>query len=157
MAATIDYYGELFNGKVDQKVRFALETARVYGLALVAARTPVDTGLLKSKWQAQLEAQGIRWLNDAPYAGFVELGTRKMAPRHMLTNSLPDIERVFEDTLMRTLGAEAARKAISPAQYPTYQNQGTPRQQVFKGFSPRAILNERQVKDIISARPQRLR
>lgn len=126
MGVTIDYYGKLFaeNVEITPAVARAANIAKTYGLAVVRARTPVDTGELKGSWTARLEGNGIRWSNSAPYAGFVEFGTRKMEPRAMLTNSLPDIEAVFAEALVEEVGVYLAGDFVAPGDTPGYGNAG---------------------------------
>jgi hypothetical protein len=121
----IDYYGKLFSSPdITPGIARAANIAKTYGLALVKARTPVDSGDLKGGWQARLEGNGIRWSNAAPYAGFVEFGTRKMAPRAMLTNSLPDIAEVFTEELYKEVGKELGASTVSDYKTPSYSNAG---------------------------------
>ncbi len=164
----IEYYGQLFNGdKVTPAIAAAANVARSYGLALLAARTPVDTGLLKSNWKAKLEGQGIRWFNGTDYASFVEYGTRRMKPRHMLTNSIPDISEVFEAELAKNIGkaigAQIVSEMVATPDQPSWKNPQTPKQS--GGFSkrtfsksylfsnPRDILSGKQKEQIAAAKP----
>ncbi|MBW4558426.1 MAG: HK97 gp10 family phage protein [Trichormus sp. ATA11-4-KO1] len=165
MSAEISYFGELFTGnKVTPAITKAANVAKTFGLALVSARTPVDTGELKSNWKAKLEGNGIRWLNDTPYAGFVELGTRKMAPRQMLTSSLIDISLVFEQELAkelgRTLGASVIAEMVGTPDQPTYGNRVSDNVpggfSNRRGFDPKTKLTRKQ-KDIIGAAKPLLR
>ena len=54
-------------------------------LSLVREATPVDTGRLKSSWEETASTSRSVTLKTnsdiAPYAGYVNDGTRKMAPR----------------------------------------------------------------------------
>ena len=125
--STINYYGQLFdNPTITPAIARAANIAKSYGVALIHARTPVDTGLLKNSWKAKLEGNGIRYTNEAPYAGFVEFGTRKMTPRSMMTDSLPDIQEVFIEELYSeigaALGAEIANGGSSRPGYGTAVN-----------------------------------
>ncbi len=53
------------------------------------AATPVVTGTLRRSWRTSTVANGdTQIVNDAPYARFVEYGTRRMAPRAMLGRAL---------------------------------------------------------------------
>lgn len=125
-SVSVNYYGKLFaeDLEVTPAIARAANIAKTYGLALVKARTPVDKGELKAGWQARLEGNGIRWSNDTRYAGFVEFGTRKMAPRAMLTNSIDDIEAVFADALMEEVGVYLAGDIVASAHAPNYGNAG---------------------------------
>ncbi len=104
---TISYYGELFNAPFKNKMNVALEAAakktKDFSDKLVKSKTPVQTGKLQKNWQFILEGHGIRYLNQTPYAAFVELGTSKMAPRAMLTRSLPEIVVFFEKETLKSL------------------------------------------------------
>lgn len=124
MSATINYYGALFDEdtKITPAIARAANIAKTYGKALIAARTPVDTGKLKSSWQLRLEGGGLRIKNEAPYAGFVEFGTRKMAPRAMMTSSLPDIKAVFVGELYKEIGKKLGADLVSSFQPPSYSN-----------------------------------
>lgn len=178
----IDYYGKLFtNGaEVTPAIARAANIAKTYGLALVKARTPVDTGDLKTGWQAKLEGNGIRWSNEKYYAGFVEFGTRKMAPRSMLSGSIDDIAEVFAEELSREIGTALGQDIVSSAATPTYSNAGVGSNQTkypnvgnalqpkiktgltknakntskkFLFADPAKILNGKQEKSIAQARP----
>lgn len=126
MGVKIDYYGKLFtdNTPVTPAIARAANIAKTYGLALVKAKTPVDTGNLKMSWEAKLEGAGIRWTNPAYYAGFVEFGTRKMAPRAMLSSSIGDIEEVFISELYNEIGSALGAEIISGGRLPTYESAG---------------------------------
>lgn len=122
----IDYYGKLFTDEteVTPAIARAANIAKTYGLALVKARTPVDTGDLKGGWKAKLEGNGIRWTNETKYAGFVEFGTVKMAPRAMLSGSIDDISEVFAEELFREVGSALGADAITSSATPGYGNAG---------------------------------
>jgi Bacteriophage HK97-gp10, putative tail-component len=177
----ISYYGKLFDSPdITPAIAKAANIAKTYGLALVKARTPVDTGDLKSHWQAKLEGNGIRFKNEMFYAGWVEFGTKKMAPRSMLTSSMPDIQDVFIDSLYNEIGDQLAGDIIAdytkanystavtatdPAKYPhvgsktqskiktglTKRDPKTAKSYLFS--SPSDILNKTQLKKISNARP----
>lgn len=125
MSVEINYYGKLFESPdVTPAIARAANIAKTYGLALVKARTPVDTARLHEGWQASLEGGGIRWTNNTPYAAYVEFGTKKMAPRHMLTRSLPDIAEVFTEELYKDIGATLGADVVSDYKTPFYGNAG---------------------------------
>jgi hypothetical protein len=66
-------------------------------LKRVKQKTPVLTGRLQAGWKGELTAEEIRINNDVPYAGFVEYGTDRMAPRGMLRATVletPEITRL---------------------------------------------------------------
>lgn len=124
MAAPISFHGALFTegSDITPAITKAAHVAKAYGLGLVKARTPVDTSELKSNWKAALEANGIRYVNDTPYAAYVEHGTSKMLGRHMLGDSLTDIETVFYNELSREIGKTLAFDLIEVADNPSYTN-----------------------------------
>lgn len=128
MAATISYEGPLFRGKVTPAIQAALEDTKAFAALTVRNRTPVDTGNLKANWSFESTKNGLRYVNSAPYAGFVELGTSKMAGRFMLSSSLPDIQDHFNQSLATEVGKRlAARLTVSSTQPITYDNlQGSP-------------------------------
>lgn len=165
----IDYYGKLFDDpNITPGIARAANIAKTYGVALIKAKTPVDTGLLKSSWKASLEGNGIRYTNEAPYAGFVEFGTRKMAPRVMMTSSLPEIQSVFIDALYDEIGEELAGEIITDfgkTGYDSAVNNPAPKdpsgltkrtKKTTKKYlfaNPAKILSERQTAKITQARP----
>jgi HK97 gp10 family phage protein len=181
MSVEINYYGKLFNSPdITPGIARAANIAKTYGLALVKARTPVDTARLHEGWKATLEGGGIRWSNDTPYAAYVEFGTRKMAPRGMLTRSLDDIKEVFIEELGKEIGKELGEQIVSdyktpgygnagvgsnPTKYPEVGNKLQPKiktglskrdKKTSKNFlfsNPAKILSERQEKGINRARP----
>jgi hypothetical protein len=121
--ATINYYGALFDSPdITPGIARAANIAAVFGRALIKAKTPIDTGLLKSDWQVKLEGQGLRITNNAPYAGFVEFGTRKMAPRAMMTSSMPEIQSVFIDELYSNIGETLAGELLTDFARPGYNS-----------------------------------
>lgn len=125
MSATINFYGPLFSSPdITPAIARAAHVARVFGQALIKAKTPVDTGKLKSDWKVKLEGQGLRITNAAPYAGFVEFGTVKMAARSMMTSSLPEIQAVFVSELYSDIGKELGADLVGKVKQPnpSYSN-----------------------------------
>lgn len=119
----IDYYGKLFNSpEITPAIARAANIAKTYGTALIKAKTPVDTGKLKSDWQIKLEGNGLRITNEAYYAGFVEFGTKKMAPRSMMSSSLPAIQSVFIDELYQEIGEALGDDLLADYKKPNYQS-----------------------------------
>lgn len=120
--ADISFYGALFTSGTDitPAIARAANIASTYGLALIKARTPVDTGELKSKWQIKLEGNGLRYTNEAFYAGFVEHGTSKMSARNMLASSIPEIEQVFYKELTQETAKQISAKLLTTT--PDYGN-----------------------------------
>jgi hypothetical protein len=166
MSAEISYYGALFDTKdpVTPAIAKAANIAKTYGLALVKAKTPVDTGQLKDKWEAKFEANGIRWSNSMPYAGFVELGTKFMAPRSMLSSSLGDITQVFREELGREMGKRLAGQIIATPGDLSYDTRISDAQaksglkpakfsKKYLFADPSKILSSKQISKLDSAKP----
>ena len=65
------------------------------------AGTPVRSGRLKGGWFLQKNRKDLFIINKVPYASYVEDGTSKMRPRHMLRNAL---SRVNGDKSLNKLG-----------------------------------------------------
>lgn len=74
----------------------ALQETVTYAKRLIKDRTPVDTGNLKRRWQVNPSGSGIEVSNSAEYATFVEYGTKKMTPRHMVSDVIPDIQEYYQ-------------------------------------------------------------
>ena len=179
MASSINYYGKLFDSpEITPAIARAANIAKTFGAALIKAKTPVDTGRLKSDWKLKLEGNGIRITNEAYYAGFVEFGTRKMAARSMMTSSLPEIQSVFIDELYNEIGEAIGTDLLADFNRPSYSTavNGTPKYpkvgnmlqpKISTGLSknnkktsksylfanPAKILSERQTARTESARP----
>jgi HK97 gp10 family phage protein len=176
----INYYGKLFEADVQitPAIARAANIAKTFASGLIKARTPVDTGKLKSSWKVGLEGGGLRIKNDTFYAGFVEFGTSKMAPRSMMTSSLPEIQEVYIDALYKEIGeamgddllADYTRPGYGNAvsRNPKYPNVGKALQPTIKTgltkrtpktakaylfANPNKILSSAQEKRIASARP----
>ncbi|MDN4590841.1 hypothetical protein DBA29_20380 [Xenophilus aerolatus] len=63
----------------------------------IMLRTPVDTGLLQSSFEIQdLTADGFTIVNDTPYALYVEEGTEKMGPAHMVRATLEERQEIVD-------------------------------------------------------------
>lgn len=54
--------------------------AALRGVRIVAENTPVDEGIARAGWQAQLTQDGAELFNDVPYAGVLEAGSRPHRP-----------------------------------------------------------------------------
>jgi HK97 gp10 family phage protein len=122
--AEINYYGRLFDEPlaIQPAVARAANIAATFGKALIKAKTPVDTGKLKSQWDVKLEGNGLRITNPTNYAGFVEFGTRKMSARSMMTSSLPEIQSVFIDELYQDIGEAIGADLLTDFQKPGYDS-----------------------------------
>jgi hypothetical protein len=102
----VQYYGQLFNKdqNITPEIRKAVNETIPYGLALIRQNSPVKTGALRAGWEAVPSGQGIEWKNKVKYTIYNELGTVHMAPRAMLTQSMPEINEYFKDRLNRAVG-----------------------------------------------------
>ena len=142
---TISFHGPLFDGKVTDSIRKAAKGTQDFALKTLRAKTPVDTGRLRSEWQVSLEGKGLRITNAAPYATYVELGTSRMSGRHMVDQSLPAIASYFQRQLGRELGHQMAAKVIGDAQAPpvTRETLVSPAAKSPGGFkSPRTVRSK---------------
>lgn len=72
-------------------------------LTRVQERTPVDTGFLQKNWEAAVQGDLIIISNDAPYAGYIEYGTPRIAPFAMLGQTVAEADVIAE------IAAEAAK------------------------------------------------
>ncbi len=81
---------------LDTKLRkFKQEFASEF-VQRVEERTPVDTGKLKAGWVTKQTQTGFEISNTQPYAGYVENGTDKMAPRLMIATTLVEKDQITE-------------------------------------------------------------
>lgn len=71
-------------------------------LARVRERTPVITGKLQRDWGYQTKAGVVEVYNIAEYAGYVEYGTEKMAPRGMLRTTALESDDIAAIALERS-------------------------------------------------------
>lgn len=76
----LDALDETIVAKVDD----ALEKAADVGLITAEDHAAVRTGFMRSRLFVEVRDHQIVLGDDAPYAGFVELGTYKMAPQPFL-------------------------------------------------------------------------
>lgn len=127
--ASIRYYGQLFTNKgkaIPRAVQKAVDSTQAFAELTLKANTPVKTGKLRSSWNVMQHKKGLALTNAAPYALYVEMGTRRMKPRNMVKDSMPIISAHFEKELKRNLaGSLAAKmKEYSSVSYETLRNQG---------------------------------
>ena len=88
--------GEITKFNIDLETRlrnFKKEWAFEF-LERVRARTPVRTGALQEGWGFKPRLESIDIYNVEDYAGYVEYGTEKMAPRAMLRTTLLEAEQI---------------------------------------------------------------
>ena len=100
---------------------------------LVRPRTPIDTGNLRRKWTSRHYNYQTTIRNTAPYAEFVDGGTKKMQARPMLSPMLPLIESeiysAFQEGRSFNLGSElpddeaTTQKKKYKAKYGNYGSQ----------------------------------
>ncbi|TDK63549.1 HK97 gp10 family phage protein [Sapientia aquatica] len=62
----------------------------------VEERTPVQTGALKGGWVTEQTQTGFELSNTQDYAGYVENGTDKMAPRAMIATTALEMKEIAE-------------------------------------------------------------
>lgn len=60
-------------------------------------RTPVRTGRAQTGWES---TPGRVW-NDVPYIGYLEEGTSKMSPFHMVRTTLEELPEIVENALKK--------------------------------------------------------
>lgn len=109
----IRYYGQLFtnSGKtIPRAVQKAITSTQAFAELTLKANTPVDTGRLRASWNVMQTKKGLALTNVAPYAIYVEMGTKKMRARNMVGNSMPQISAHFESELKRNLAGSLAAK-----------------------------------------------
>lgn len=92
-------------GAIAKAVAKAVPPTSNYGLPLVKAKTPVDTGLLVSRWNTKTIPYGMIWENNTPYAKFIEYGTSRIEAYKMYTSNEPGIIRSFERNIERNIEA----------------------------------------------------
>lgn len=109
---SVSYYGPLVRkgSIITPPIRKAIRETRAYATATLKARTPVDTGRMRASWDTRTEALGLRMVNDAPYAIFVEYGTKHMRARRPLARSIDDINNHFRAQLTRRVGQRLSDK-----------------------------------------------
>lgn len=120
--ATINYHGKLIaNGQVrTDQVRQAMQRSATYGETLVRTLTPKRTGRLQAGWSVRVVGSGLLWKNPTPYAGFVEIGTRRMNGRRMLEKAERATRKYFQQQLSRSMGVNVTLAALEKT--PDYAN-----------------------------------
>lgn len=135
MAANISTYGEIFSSPtVTPEIQKALVQTRNYAEMRIKQRTPVDTGRLRASWDLKLANKGLSIVNPQPYAGFVDLGTRKMAARPMVEPTVTEAQEFFADRL----AAEIARKLSAQITANVSKGRGSAKTQVARTQQQRA-------------------
>lgn len=66
------------------------------------ARTPVLSGALRGGWGFVQKKESIEIYNTKDYAGYVEFGTSRMAPRAMLRTSLSEAQEISDIALKKS-------------------------------------------------------
>lgn len=110
---SIRFYGELFkaNGStIPKAVQKAVSDTQKFAELTLKANTPVKTGRLRDGWSVMQTKKGLGITNQTPYAIYVEMGTKHMKARNMVSNSLPLINDYFETQLKQNLGKSLAAK-----------------------------------------------
>jgi hypothetical protein len=90
---------QLYNGTPTPDVQQAIAQTATYAKQLIRDRTPVETGKLRRGWRVSGTSNGLKISNATEYASFLEHGTSKMSPRHMVTDAEADIRDYFNRQL----------------------------------------------------------
>lgn len=67
-------------GQISTAMVAGMRAAALIGEGIVAADTPVDTGLTRNQWGVAGTPRGADLFNDSPIAGILELGSRPHRP-----------------------------------------------------------------------------
>jgi hypothetical protein len=113
-SASVNYYGKLLQGGKTNTfvVKKALAESRQFAELLVKSLSPVRSGNLKAGWKVRTVGAGLLFTNPVPYTGFVELGTKKMAGKHMLDAAVDATREQFLTKVSEATGRHIAQKAI---------------------------------------------
>ena len=97
------------DAKLRSQVHYALTEAVILAHQIARSLAPVRTGRLRSSiyWRASgfYLGEWVEFGASAPYAGFVEYGTRYMAPRPFMRPALERAMKHFEREVKRRLEA----------------------------------------------------
>jgi hypothetical protein len=85
--------GPLFSRERRSILKPAIKSTLEYGKSVIQDNTPVLTGNLRRRWAYETRSNSI--YNLAPYAEFVENGTKHFAARGMIARSVGQIEDFF--------------------------------------------------------------
>lgn len=104
--AHIDVTGTLWNQPtVTKEVREAMAATQQRIKDLLPGLTPVKTGRMRASWNVDAGDRILRITNRAQnkqgtqYAGFVDLGTSKMKPRHITKQAMEQAMSIFTQEL----------------------------------------------------------
>lgn len=104
--ASVRYSGGLWTKpQMTAEIRTAIKLTRVFMLDRLKKNSPVKTGKLRKSWRVSVGDRLFVVRNDVrnkkgtPYAGFVDLGTRKIKPRRFTEKSVNEAAEHFKDTL----------------------------------------------------------
>lgn len=81
---------------LDTRLRRFKEEFGMELMERVKQKTPVRTGALRDGWGFEQKRESISVYNTQEYAGYVEYGTEKMAPRAMLRTTLLEKEQIAQ-------------------------------------------------------------
>jgi hypothetical protein len=102
---TLRKSGPVFNGqRVDgrkQLTKAAYVTLQK-GKKIAQGKTPVDTGRLRGGWEIVVANAALE--NAVPYSTYVEAGTTKMSGRFYARDSVPEIEKIFGEMIVKYVG-----------------------------------------------------
>lgn len=93
---------DALKASMKERVGRALKEAAARAAEKARERVPVDTGFLQGSIGAREEEPGRRWVVEAtaPYAAFVELGTRNMAAQPYIIPSVEEVRAEMKDILI---------------------------------------------------------
>jgi hypothetical protein len=107
MSVTLE--GPLFTGQVRPAIRRAAERAKGSIVSEAKSLSRVDTGLMRSSWNASLSASGngimITLDNPVPYTVYQEFGTSRIKPMLAGTQAMAKAKSVFSSALSTELSS----------------------------------------------------
>ncbi|MGC4107817.1 MAG: HK97 gp10 family phage protein [Thermomicrobiales bacterium] len=87
------------SAKLREGVAIALEKFALDVEAQATANTPVDTGTLKNSLSTAIGPTDIRLYWAAPYAAYVEFGTRHMEGQYFVSDAFENCEPALQAAL----------------------------------------------------------
>ena len=110
--ASIRAVGTLVTGDVNQITKQAMEGLDTYAQDMLQALTPVKTGNMKSRWSVTTSDRLFMIKNSAYYSGFINYGTRKIAPRMMVEKTIDAVGDEFRSRVENILAETRRTKSI---------------------------------------------
>lgn len=115
--ASVRFVGTLWNGStVPNAIKRAMKELPSVAIPILEKNSPVKTGYLKSHWSVATGDRIITIVNPAYYAGFVDLGTRRIRPRFFVDKSVAEIVSEFKSraTAYLTEGLDSGSRPRKP-------------------------------------------